>query len=101
MKSQIVVIDDEMNDNDNHDNNQEENKILGLDYLLRSYENVVNSNDERIAIQELDFKKTLKKNFYLTDDEGRRRVCQRFHTLPNKQNEFVILDNDIDFMQNL
>ena len=51
-------------------------------------------------MQELDFKETLK-NFYLTDDEGRRRVCQRFHTLSHEQNTFVILDKDIDFMQNL
>lgn len=100
MKSQIIVIDDERNNHDNHDDDQEENKTLELDYL-RSNEKIVISNDQTMAMQELDFEKTLKKNFYLTDDEGRRRVCQRFHTLPHEKNEFVILNKDIDFMQNL
>ena len=100
MKSHIIIIDDERD--------QTENKILELDFS-RPYENILVSsdksnlvsNDERTAMQELDFKETLKKNFYLTDDEGRRRVCQRFYTLSHGQNTFVILDKDIDFIQNL
>ena len=41
------------------------------------------------------------ENFSLTNNEGRRKVCQRFHILLHQQNEFVILDKNIEFISNL
>ena len=83
----------------NLNNDEAENETLGWDYK-RPYEIVLVSIDQIKAMQELDIASPLN-NFSLTDDEGRKRVCQRFHILPHEQNTFVILDKDIDFIQNL
>ena len=103
MRSQIINIDfekvTEVIKLGNLNDDQAENETLGWDYK-RPDEIILVSINQIEAMQELDIALPLK-NFSLTDDEGRKRVCQRFHTLSHQQNTFVILDRDIDFMQNL